>query len=107
MNASDFNFREDAPKEHADACSSVEQFYRKSLHQSLVGTFLCVMHLDGQSTIVDIFVDGILPIQRFSIEQALTECLQRNFIYLFIFFFEIFIEMVPVTAWLALMISVK
>nr|CAD2206953.1 unnamed protein product [Meloidogyne enterolobii] len=67
ISAADFNFCDDASKEHAVVCEEVEQFCKKSFNQSLVGTFLCILHemnkaeIDGtHSLVLDILANGVL-----------------------------------------------
>uniref|UniRef100_A0A183CDJ8 B3 domain-containing protein n=1 Tax=Globodera pallida TaxID=36090 RepID=A0A183CDJ8_GLOPA len=67
VSSDNFNFNENAPKNHRNVCGAVEHFYRDIFHKSLSATFLCVMHSIGTNTFVDIFSCGILLIRRFNI----------------------------------------
>jgi hypothetical protein len=80
IRAADFNFREDAAKEHAAVCTDLELFYRNALHQSLADTFLCVLHLDesNQQTQLDIIANGILLVRRINVQDALNACLKSK-----------------------------
>lgn len=69
ISATDFNFCEEASKEHSLVCDGIEQFCKKSFNQSLAGTFLCMLHevnggeADGtHSLALDILADGVLPV---------------------------------------------
>uniref|UniRef100_A0A914MF96 Anaphase-promoting complex subunit 4-like WD40 domain-containing protein n=1 Tax=Meloidogyne incognita TaxID=6306 RepID=A0A914MF96_MELIC len=77
ISAADFNFCDDASKEHAVVCEEIEQFCKKSFNQSLVGTFLCILHemnneeIDGtHSLILDILADGVLLVLKINLTHA-------------------------------------
>nr|CAD2205697.1 unnamed protein product [Meloidogyne enterolobii] len=77
ISAADFNFCDDASKEHAVVCEEVEQFCKKSFNQSLVGTFLCILHemnkaeIDGtHSLVLDILANGVLLVLKINLTHA-------------------------------------
>nr|CAD2198852.1 unnamed protein product [Meloidogyne enterolobii] len=76
ISAVDFNFCDDASKEHAMVCEEVEKFCKSSFNQSLVGTFLCILHeinneeIDETSLVLDILADGVLLVLKINLTHA-------------------------------------
>jgi len=57
-------------------CEEVEQFCKRSFNQSLVGTFLCILHeinneeIDGtHSLVLDILADGVLLVLKINLSK--------------------------------------